>query len=649
MVFRPYRTEQDDILAGKVAEPHEWAQRIRERLEDGECFRAYDTAITALEHYPNDTDLRLLYTQSMLRTGALDNARNALTDWYREIFPDSPDSAPITPTVNDTVLKLGELFLECWQRANKTEDLLRARDLLLLTYRRDQSRHRAGITAATLSHLGGDLADAASLARDILQSPQLLGAQADFDIHFSRGLAHLLLKDVEQSRDAFLGAVAEAGDHYPTVVNARQELERYRRAGLDVGDVLREVLKPPALVLFAGTPIDLPGQLGIRFPPTLEDQVRQSIKDALDKLDARIGYSSAACGSDLLFCEAMLERQGEINLVLPFALEDFLRYRVRYAAKDWERRFLRVLDEAHSVNYATEERYLGHDILFRYANQILMGHAAMRASFLGSQPFLLAVWDLMLSGEEGTASDFIDHWPDILRLRLVDLDELRETLPAKAVTPGPATESPARSRLRHARAVLPRAIKAMLFADVVGYTRLAEEHLPGFHALLSELVERLDGRHTPLEKLESWGDAIFAVLPAAVSMAEYALLLQQTAADLDPGDFALPNPVQFRVGLHAGPVFQGRDPLTGRPNVYGHHVNQAARIEPVAAPGQVYASEQFVALLQAEENAARHAAESTGEIYQTRFEFDYLGILPLAKRYGTRPVYHLKLCPGVRL
>ena len=645
MVFGTY-TDEEEFPAEMTLAARDWARRIRTRLEDGECFRAYDTAITALEYHPTDNELRLLHTQSMLRTGALDAVRIVLDNWYREILPNTIATVPEQPEITDILAQLGELFLECWHRADNTEDLGRARSLLLLSYRRNPQHQHAGITAATLASLAGDNNQARALAREILDHASHT-RPTDFHGYFSQGLAWLLLSDHRRTRAAFVAAVQAAGDRYPAVVSARQSLERYRRAGLAVSDELLTILVPPAVVLFAGTPLDPPGLDSMRFPPALEAQVQTVIAERLEALDARIGYSSAACGSDLLFCEAMLARRGEVNLVLPFALEDFLQHRVRYADEAWEKRFLRVLDQAHSVNYATEERYLGHDILFRYANQILMGQAMMRAAFLGSEPYLLAVWDLMLSGEQGTASDFIDHWPDILRLRLIDLDELREQVPAEALAVAPSR--PARNRLRHARALLPRAIKAMLFADVVGYTRLAEEHLPGFHALLSELVKRLAGRHPSLDKLESWGDAIFAVLPRAVAMAEYALLLQQTAADLAPGDFALPSRVQFRVGLHAGPVFEARDPLTGRPNVYGHHVNQAARIEPVAAPGQVYASEQFVALLQAEEAAARHAAEATGQVYRVRFEFDYLGILPLAKRYGTRPVYHLKLRSGVRL
>ena len=47
----------------------------------------------------------------------------------------------------------------------------------------------------------------------------------------------------------------------------------------------------------------------------------------------------------------------------------------------------------------------------------------------------------------------------------------------------------------------------------------------------------------------------------------------------------------------AGPVYSGHDPIIGKMNYYGSHVNRAARIEPVTIPGCAFLSEQFAALL----------------------------------------------------
>ena len=59
----------------------------------------------------------------------------------------------------------------------------------------------------------------------------------------------------------------------------------------------------------------------------------------------------------------------------------------------------------------------------------------------------------------------------------------------------------------------------------------------------------------------------------------------------------LPKELSVRIGLHAGPVYCVREPLLDRVNFFGFHVNQAARIEPITSPGNVYASESFASLM----------------------------------------------------
>jgi len=69
--------------------------------------------------------------------------------------------------------------------------------------------------------------------------------------------------------------------------------------------------------------------------------------------------------------------------------------------------------------------------------------------------------------------------------------------------------------------------------------------------------------------------------------------------------------LSLRIALHAGPVYEFRDPITRDRTYGGSHVNRAARIEPITPSGQVYASEAFAAL------SAVRCAES--------FVCDYVG------------------------
>ena len=74
------------------------------------------------------------------------------------------------------------------------------------------------------------------------------------------------------------------------------------------------------------------------------------------------------------------------------------------------------------------------------------------------------------------------------------------------------------------------------------------------------------------------------------------------------------------------------DPVTGQPAYTGAQVSRAARIEPIAPPGEIYASESFAALA---------AAHSIGGCV-----CNYVGEIPLAKGDGSYATYHVQRSPG---
>ena len=341
--------------------------------------------------------------------------------------------------------------------------------------------------------------------------------------------------------------------------------------------------------------------------------MRAAIEAEIDRLDLRVGYSSAACGGDLLFIEAMLARGGEVNIVLPFAKADFIETSVRFAGEAWVERFERALEQANHVQYVTAERHLGDDRLFGFANRFMSGLALLRARSFSTEPWLIALWD---GGEAvaGGAGDAVGRWPFPHRLRVIGGAGGRAVAPT-AAEPPPSS----------------RAIKCLLFADFVGFSKLSEEDTPGFVELLRRVAARMEALGRKPEFLNTWGDAIFAVLGSAEEMVGYALDLRASLREARSSG-GVPSHVDLRTGLHAGPVFEVIDPLTGRPNLYGAHVNRAARIEPITVPGEIYASEQFIALLLSE-TAGRSDAEP--------WEIEYVGTLSLAKAYGSQKLYHL--------
>ena len=661
----------------------EWAALIEEQIAEGQYFLAYDTYRDAIQHWPESLRLRLQGVLALLRGGAVAEAERALAPLearlqtrrqrqrrvraaFRRALADPEDDDTIAQTIAElqaaahpetpdletpeTLRLITQIQIEIWVRSGKRHHIEHGRDIAVDVYESTGAAHD-GITAAMLMAMTGDIEAARTLAASIraasirADDKPADGSNAEcLRLHVIQGTAAIILGETEQAVSAFQRAMTQTPRHYPTVVALLDRLDLVARAGITVPEAVIAQLRPPRTAIFAGQALDSPGTRSPLFPGEAEHRVADAIRERLEHLDIEIGYCGASAGSDLLFIEAMLDRGAEVHVFLPFALEDFIAHRVAYAGGSWERRFRNAMKLITSVTYATEEPYLGHDVLLRYNNTLIEGVARVQSTMRRTQPDLIVVWDPEADTGPGSAADFMDAWPDITRLHLIDLDELRagtdiceaDATPSSAAYPtmtAPAADRP------------DRVIRTMMFTDMVGYSRLGDSELPTLWSALQAIADDLAPHARNLTLIESWGDAIYAVMETATAMADYAFTLlnaiHRFQRDPDGADTGTPL-LALRVALHAGPVYQGINPLTGRGIVYGSQVSRAARIEPVSLAGQVYASQQFVAMLIAEQNALRHAAETTGEAFHERFASEYIGNLSLAKKYGRQPIYRIR-------
>lgn len=123
-----------------------------------------------------------------------------------------------------------------------------------------------------------------------------------------------------------------------------------------------------------------------------------------------------------------------------------------------------------------------------------------------------------------------------------------------------------------------RRLAAILFTDVVGYTALmARDEAAGRRVRAHhELVVRTEVARYHGHWIEEKGDESLSVFPSALQAVNCALSIQATLAE--HAEF------QVRIGVHLGDVTieNGR--------VYGDGVNVAARIYPLAQPGEVAVS-----------------------------------------------------------
>jgi class 3 adenylate cyclase len=173
-----------------------------------------------------------------------------------------------------------------------------------------------------------------------------------------------------------------------------------------------------------------------------------------------------------------------------------------------------------------------------------------------------------------------------------------------------------------------RVVRAVLFADMRGFSKLADEQYVRFDetvmAAFARVLEGADG----VASVNTWGDALAVVLDDVVAAANCALRLQEEMASLDLVSVGLPEHLALRLGAHLGPVLPSFDAVRGVPTFTGSHVSRTARIEPVTPPGAIYVTSAFAAAL----------------LLGGRDELacDYVGHMPAAKDWGRLRMYRLR-------
>lgn len=631
-------------------------------LDDGQVFLAQDLARDQVEAGLDDPQTVGLYALSLIRSGAVEAAEAVLAEvpglasldeaadraTYAALAAELRVDGDDDPSIEDVrarldamqdaigrlmargrdealgpqaLVVLGDCHLELFRRAGKAELLDKALVLFEDAARQGRGARPAAMAAMLRLAAGRRSPKDTGAVRSDEEHGAFWRAILDACQALGGGKAEDAVAHFAKARE-----LARATSHRVTVI--RELLESYAAANPDAPAELSDVFSPPRIVVFSGVAFDRP-EGPQRCPLSAENAIREAIRGRLTELGAEIGYSSAACGSDLLFIEAMLERGAEVNIVLPFAREDFERERVAYAGPVWARRFEIALKLASSVTYATPGPYLGDDVLYRFGNQSLQGAAIMRGRQFGVDPDLLTVWDMTPGGEIGGVSDFIDQWADMLRLHIIDFDDLRDP-PADA----PLIEAPAVTAGN-------REIRALMMSDIVGSSRVTEAQMPLYAGFLNRVAQELGANAPAPTFANTWGDAIFATSPSAVDLATYALALKSAVLEFGDLEGALETPLGMRISLNAGPVLETDDAIAGRLGNFGAEIVRAARIEPVTTPNQIYATDPFVALLLAEENQSKTQAETEGRAWASSFAVQYIGRVVLAKNAGAEGLHHV--------
>ena len=149
----------------------------------------------------------------------------------------------------------------------------------------------------------------------------------------------------------------------------------------------------------------------------------------------------------------------------------------------------------------------------------------------------------------------------------------------------PARSSECRGNVMDEETSLPRRLAAILAADIAGYSRLMHEDeaatvrdLKAHQSVILPLVGRHGGRI-----IDTAGDGIMAEFPSVIGATECAVEIQTAMAERNWG---VPESrrMLFRIGINLGDVIHDES------RIYGDGINIAARLEALAEPGGVLAS-----------------------------------------------------------
>jgi tetratricopeptide (TPR) repeat protein len=228
----------------------------------------------------------------------------------------------------------------------------------------DPAHFYSGINACTLrhleAHLGGQWPHSVDLAEleggvrwaclaALTRNPD------DYWTHASLAELAVILDDPEAVERAWRDAVAEANKDWFALDSSRQQLLilrdlAFRPAAVDAAlgvldsaiATLGEPWQPRRVFVFSGHMIDAPDASRPRFPPDREGTAAAAIAARLDELDMGaddLALCGGACGGDILFAEAALQRGCRLRLHLQFREAEFLQASVAFAGDGWIDRF----------------------------------------------------------------------------------------------------------------------------------------------------------------------------------------------------------------------------------------------------------------------------------------------------------------------
>jgi hypothetical protein len=558
-------------------------EQIENLIVSGRYFEAHNMAEEYCAEYPDDLRAQQLCGLSMSKSGARIAAMK-----YLEPILEKHNKDPETAGI------LGGVYKEHYKM---TADSIYARKSLetYLSNFEETKSYYTGINAATMSQILGRGKTARAVAEEVIE---IAGKDESFWAYATIGEAYLLLRNPIKATESYLKAAQMGGNQYGNMGSIYAQLLILEHF-INVPEEILIMFAPPKIAVFAGHMIDH-NRSTPRFPEEISEQVKFAISNELRINKIRIGYSSLACGSDILFVEALLELGGEANIYIPFDREDFIKTSVDFAGRHWLERFKKI-EESQKITYISKSHFEGVDLLFQFLGQIMIGSGIMRASLFHDKPYLLTVAsEDDKSKKAGGTNALRAIWPYPENFININPDLYINPISVgqSLISPTDNSSSSPKSANKNIRYF----VLATLIHEEGEYLTEVEEIIS---QVKSEFIEFPGNKRSGVEE-----EGVFAIYSKAHYAMDFALRLLGWAEN---------NNVEVRIALEAVMMLSGSDPKTV--------IRETSSLKTLAFTDACYATMQFAASLSAEQPA--------------RYDFHHVGIIMVGKIDEGQEIYKI--------
>lgn len=303
---------------------------------------------------------------------SLDQARSH----YRKVL-DSTD-----PKDSETCALLGRVDKDAWiamwnlpenspgekQKEAREEDALlrKAIESYATGFRLNPAHYYSGINALTLMHIHRHLTGDERYDRHMhmMQGAVRFAAECELNDRnrywsaVTIGDVEVLVGSPETVKTAYMEAIAYNESDFFALNSSHDQLLILRNlgfrsenveAGIETFDRALSKLRTPQrkwqpekVFLFSGHMIDLADRPEPRFPAGKEHEAAQKIAEVIDRLGTGtddLALTQGACGGDLLFTEACMEREVKVHWMQPFREPEFILNSVAHGGDAWRKRY----------------------------------------------------------------------------------------------------------------------------------------------------------------------------------------------------------------------------------------------------------------------------------------------------------------------